>query len=228
MAGVFEVMTPDPLRGVVFDMDGVIIDSHPTHRRAWKQFLLSVHRETTDEELDFILDGRKREEILAHFLGGLSPAQIREYGSRKDDMLRRLGNGTKPVAGVIDFLTSLKKAGLRTALATSAGHTRTHGTLAELGLIGFFDAIVTGDEVPAGKPDPLIYRVASDRLQEAPKNLVAVEDAVAGISSATGAGLRCVGVAEGRRAIELRAAGADPVIPHFLSFSLPQLRSYLA
>jgi beta-phosphoglucomutase-like phosphatase (HAD superfamily) len=72
------------LRGVVFDMDGVIIDSHPAHRLAWKAFLESVGRETRDEELDFILDGYKRAEILEHFLGKLAPEQIAEYGNRKD------------------------------------------------------------------------------------------------------------------------------------------------
>ena len=71
------------LGGVVFDMDGVIIDSHPAHRLAWKGFLESVGCETRDEELDFILDGCKRAEILKHFLGrlwkpqGRAPAKAR-------------------------------------------------------------------------------------------------------------------------------------------------------
>jgi beta-phosphoglucomutase len=220
-------MSCNHLRGVVFDMDGVIIDSHPTHRLAWKQFLQSVDREASDDELEFILEGRKREEILRHFLGDLSSDQIRQYGSRKDEMLRRLGNGTKPIAGVIEFLSSLKEAGVRTALATSAGKTRTLGTLAELHLSDYFDAIVTGDEVVTGKPDPLIYRLAAQRMDEKPQHLVAFEDAVAGVSAATGAGLRCVGLAVGQRAKHLSAAGADPVLPNFLALSLPQLRTLL-
>lgn len=207
-------------------MDGVIIDSHPAHRLAWREFLRTVNRDTTDEELDFILDGRKREEILCHFLGQLSPAQMRDYGKRKDDMLRRLGNSTKPVAGVIHFLASLRAAGMRVGLATSAGHRRAHGTLAELGLSNYFDAIVTGDDVTLSKPDPLIYRIAAERLQEQTKHLVAIEDAISGVKAATQAGLRCVGVASGERAKDLRDAGADPVIPDFLSLSLAQLHSH--
>jgi beta-phosphoglucomutase len=220
-------MKSHSIRGIVFDMDGVIIDSHPTHQRAWKEFLLSVNCQPTDEDLDFILEGRKREEILRHFLGDLSPEKIKEYGKRKDEMLRRLGNGTHPVAGVIDFLTSLRQAGMRAGLATSAGRGRTHGTLAELGLCSYFDAIVTGDEVANGKPDPLIYRLAAERLQEDPSNLVAIEDAVAGVKAARHAGFRCVGVAIGPRAKDLSAAGADPVLPNFVSFSLAELRSCL-
>src|ERR1700758_3891223 len=78
------------IRGVVFDMDGVLIDSHPVHRSAWRKFLTSIGRRTTDTELEFILDGRKREEILRYFLGDLPPEQIEEYGIRKDKMLREI------------------------------------------------------------------------------------------------------------------------------------------
>jgi len=127
------------------------------------------------------------EEILRHFLGDLSVEQIREYGERKDDMLRRLGNGTHPVEGVVELLASLKRAGLRAGLATSAGGARTRGTLSELGLGSYFDAIITGDEVATGKPNPLIYRLAAERMQEEPQYLIAVEDAVAGVKAATDA-----------------------------------------
>src|SRR4029077_7779589 len=125
------------------------------HRNAWRQFLQSVGRTTRDDELDFILDGRKREEILRCVVGDMSEEQMTDYGNHKDEMLRRLGNGARPVAGVVAFLNSLRPAGV--ALATSAGRTRTLGTLAELNLTHYFDAIVTGNEVPIGKPDPLIF-----------------------------------------------------------------------
>src|SRR5580704_17325005 len=134
-------MNATSIRGIVFDMDGVVVDSHPSHRRAWTQFLESVGKSATEADLDFILDGRKRDEILRHFLGDLSSDQIREYGCRKDEMLRSLGDGIRPVEGVVEFLTSLRPAGLRTALATSAGKARTYGTLRELGLTGYFDVI---------------------------------------------------------------------------------------
>ena len=221
-------MTAPPIRGVVFDMDGVIVDSHPLHRRAWKQFLHSVSRDTTEEELDFILDGRKRDEILRYFLGELSDEQIRDYGNRKDEMLRRLGDDARPIEGVIDFVAALRHAGLRMALATSAGRARTCGTLSELNLADCFDAVITGDEVPAGKPDPLIYRLAASRLQEDPKHLLAIEDAVSGVKAATGAGLRCIGIAPNSRAQQLRAAGASPVVPHFRSFSLSDLYAHFS
>jgi beta-phosphoglucomutase len=211
------------LRGIVFDMDGVVIDSHPVHRLAWKNFLETIGREVSDEDLEFILDGRKRDEILRYFLGELSAEEIAEYGSLKDEMLQKLGKQLRPLPGIVEFLAELSPAGIRIALATSAGRRRACGTLKELGLAEYFETIVTGDEVVNGKPDPAIYRLAAERLQEAPENLLAIEDAVSGVKSARGAGLRCVGVSCPERAEELLAAGAEQVISDFRSFSLAEL-----
>lgn len=216
------------IRGVVFDMDGVVIDSHPGHRRAWKQFLQSVGRHATETELDVILDGHKREDILHYFFGDLAPEKITEYGARKDQMLRDLDEELRPIAGVVEFLGSLRQAGARIGLATSASHQRTHATIAELGLTHYFDAIVTGDEVACGKPDPSIYRLAAEYLQEAPQNLVAIEDALAGVQAATTAGIRCIGLAFGAKAEILRSAGADPVVSHLQHLSLPTLQKHFS
>jgi beta-phosphoglucomutase-like phosphatase (HAD superfamily) len=114
------------------------------------------------------------------------------------------------------------------ALATSASRRRVESTLVALDLGRYFQTIVTGDEVDAGKPDPAIYRLASARLHEAPGNLLAVEDAVSGVKSATAAGMKCIGVANARRAELLRAAGADPVVPDFRALSLEQLETKFA
>ncbi len=213
------------LRGVVFDMDGVIIDSHPAHRLAWKSFLESLGRETCDEELDFILEGCKRAEILKHFLGELAPEQVAEYGTRKDELLQKHSHTVQPIPGVVDLLGHLSEAGIRTGLATSASRRRALGTLEELGLARYFHAIVTGDDVTAGKPDPALYQLAAELMQESPGHLLAVEDAASGVKSARAAGMRCLGVAPAQRAHLLHAAGADPVIPDFRSFSFSQLEA---
>lgn len=208
------------IHGVVFDMDGVIVDSHPAHRAAWKQFLESIGRPARDSEIDFILDGRKREEILRYFLGELSPEETRDYGNRKDQMLRELGTRPRPIDGAIKFLVELRQASVATGLATSAARGRVEATLSDLGIRDYFDAIVTGDDVPLGKPDPSIYRLAAARLHENPTRLLAFEDAVSGVQAALCAGCRCVGVASGSRVEQLRAAGAKVVISDFNELSL--------
>lgn len=211
------------LRGVVFDMDGVVIDSHPAHRAAWKAFLEALGKSVAESELDIILDGGKREEILKHFLGDLSPEQIAEYGRRKDEILRNRCTKLEPMAGVIEFLDQICHSGIRIALATSAGKHRALHTLEELGLARFFETIVTGDDVSTGKPDPAIYRLVAARMRELPENLLAVEDAVSGVKAARSAGLRCAAIAHNGRADSLRQAGANPIVEDFRCLSLVQL-----
>jgi beta-phosphoglucomutase len=217
----------DPIHGVVFDMDGVIVDSHPSHRAAWRQFLQSVGRPASDSEIDFILDGHKRAEILRHFLGEeLSLEQIREYGNRKDQMLHELGSRMQPIDGAIEFIVELRQAGIAVGVATAAAGTRAQATLSELGIKDYFDVIVTGDDVPVGKPDPSIYRLVATRLDENPSQLLAFEDAASGVQAALCAGFRCIGVASGQRVEQLRAAGAQVVISDFKSLHISDVLTH--
>lgn len=210
---------------IVFDMDGVIIDSHPLHRVAWRQFLTKLGKDVDDKTLEFVLDGRTRKDILVHFLGPLTDEQLEEYGNRKDELLRNLGDKVETIPGVVEFLDHLSHEGIRMALATSASKRRVFGTLKELGLIHYFETVVTGDEVSAGKPDPAIYHLAAVRMQETPDRLLAVEDAVSGVQAARAAGMRCVGIAHNGRADLLRSAGANPIIENFRSISFKQLEA---
>src|SRR5262245_35879739 len=99
------------LRGVIFDMDGVLINSHPIHKRAWKKFFDSLGLDVSNTELDFVLDGRKKEDILRHFLGGVPDAQIKEYGRRKEMLFREQALSIEPVEGALEFLEELTRAG---------------------------------------------------------------------------------------------------------------------
>jgi beta-phosphoglucomutase family hydrolase len=216
-----------PPHAVIFDMDGVIIDSHPAHRKAWRKFLHSLKREVTDQELDFILDGRKRAEIMRHFLGELSEAELEEHGKSKDDFFQDLEFEVKPLPGVVRFLDDLRKKKIATAVATSAGQSRARSTLARLHLANHFNVIITGGDVAKGKPDPEIYLRACEGLKVAPQNALAIEDAVSGVRAAIAAGLRCVGVSIHQPAQKLIAAGADCVIEDFLGHSKAKLELIL-
>jgi beta-phosphoglucomutase len=215
------------LRAVIFDMDGVIVDSHPAHREAWRMFLRTLGRSASDAELDFVLDGRKRDEILCHFLGELSKDAMRDYGKRKDEYFRKASLQVKTVPGVLEFMRTLRNAGIATAVATSASESRTRHTLEHLRVADKISVIVTGDDVALGKPDPSIYRLACERLNIAPGHALAVEDAVSGIQAARGAGVNCIGVASHQSSDKLRAAGAAYVIRNFFKLSLPRLERCL-
>jgi HAD superfamily hydrolase (TIGR01509 family) len=212
------------LRGVIFDMDGVVIDSHPVHRRAWSQFLQSIDQPFTDEQLDFILEGRRRDEILRHFLGDIPEEQVARYGELKESFFRRNVEEVGLMPGVSRLLSELQAAGLKSALATSASSRRTYETLARLGLEEFFAAVLTGDDVMAGKPDPEIYLSACRILGLPAEQLMVLEDAPCGVRAARAAGLCCLGVAANGRGAALKEAGAHHVITNFQSCSFSDLK----
>jgi len=209
--------------GVVFDLDGVIVDSHPLHKRAWRGFLASVGKEVSESDLDFILEGRRRRDILIHFLGDLSDTEVQEYGNKKDEYFRQASSELEPVPGTVEFIRTVKKAGLRLAVATSASRQRAQWTLQQLNLAEYFDVVVTGDDVLQSKPDPTIYRLAAQRLEVSPERLVAIEDSVCGVRSAESAGLRCLGIATGRNVHPLILSGADRVVSTLVGLSLRDL-----
>jgi beta-phosphoglucomutase len=209
--------------GVVFDLDGVIVDSHPLHKRAWRAFLASVGKEISESDLDFILEGRRRQDILIHFLGELSDVEIQEYGSKKDAFFRQASADLEPISGSVALIKQLDKAGLRIALATSASRRRTWWTLEQLKVADYFKVVVTGDDVLQSKPDPSIYRLAATRLSISPESLCAVEDSVCGVRSAKAAGLCCLGLAVEENIHRLTLAGADRVFPNLVDISIEDL-----
>jgi beta-phosphoglucomutase len=203
------------LRGVVFDMDGVLVDSHAVHRKAWRLFLHTLGRDVPDAELDFILDGRTRGDILRYFLGSFPDNELAELGRRKDGIFRQVQLAVAPVPGVVRLVRELHSRGMALAVATSASRSRARSTLLELGLLNCFATVATGEDVAHGKPHPAVYSLACHRLQIDPQNLLAIEDAVSGIRAAVGAGLRCLAVALHETPEALMAAGAVQVVPNF-------------
>jgi len=214
---------PGLFQGVVFDMDGVVIDSHPAHREAWHGFLRTLDRDVCDHELDYILDGRKREDILLHFLGELSAEQLHRYGQQKDAFFRKQLCQVKPMPGLVHFLGELRERQVPLAIATSGSARRTHFTLEQLNLSRYFKVIVTANDVEASKPNPAIYRLACERLSVSPSRSLAFEDAFSGVLAAKNAGLGCVGVASDDDHHRLLAAGADLVLPDFRGLTLARL-----
>jgi HAD superfamily hydrolase (TIGR01509 family) len=210
-------------QAVVFDMDGVVIDSHPAHREAWHWFLQTLGRDVCDPELDYILDGRKREDILRHFLGDLSPRQLQRYGQQKDAFFRKQICQVKPMPGLEGLLGQLREREIPLAIATSGSARRTHFTLEQLSLRHYFREIVTANDVEASKPNPAIYRLACERLAVEPSQALAFEDAFSGVIAAKAAGLRCIGVALNHNGYRLLAAGADMVLPDFRGLTLERV-----
>lgn len=208
-------------------MDGVIVDSHPAHLCAWREFLRGFGKEVFDSELDFVMDGRRREEILIHFLGPLTATQLEEYGHLKNELFWQAASKVVPIPGVVEFIERMHDAGIPLAVATSASAGRTRSILSRMGLLTRFSAVVTGNDVSHGKPDPAIYRLACQRIHCPPSAAAAVEDAASGIQAAKAAGLKCIGIAGHKTGEQLIAAGADCVLQDFVDMTPEKLHSLL-
>lgn len=215
------------VEAVVFDMDGVLIDSHPAHLAAWREFLLSVGMTPSEHDLNFILEGRTRSEILRRFLGPLSDEALQAFGQRKDEIFRRIETRIPPMPGALSLVNLLSNQNVKLAVATSASEIRTFATVERFGLGGRFDAIVTAADVAAGKPDPAVYALACERLGVAVQSALAFDDAPAGVLAACSAGMRCVGIASNGTRQQLLNAGAEAVVPDFVSTEFHSLARIL-
>ena len=210
------------VHGVVFDMDGVLIDSGAHHRAAWAALLGDVGV-TPQPEFWRLTIGRPAEEAVGLLLGAdISPWEARELAIRKRAHYVQLaGRGVVPVAGAPDFVASVRRAGLPCAVATSASRTDVWRLLQEVGLSREFQAIVTAEDVRFGKPDPEVYMLAAQGIGIEPRRCLAFEDSIVGVQAACGAGMRVVGVETAHTEAELRSAGAARSIASFEGLQWP-------
>jgi beta-phosphoglucomutase len=215
------------LRGAIFDFDGVVVDSHPVHKRAWRKLLESLGRTVSEEDLQFVLDGRKREDILHHFLGDLNPDLMIEYGHRKEQFFRNEAVDLQTIEGLQSFLEDLEDSHVALAIASSGSRSRINFVLDRLDLKKHFRVVITADEVERGKPDPAVFLRAAQHLLLDPLELIAFEDAPSGVKAVRSAGIVCIGIAQLDGASALLDAGADHVVRDFRSLSYVELQKIL-
>lgn len=183
-------------RAVLWDLDGTLVDSGDYHYRAWRETLgpLGIHISFPQFLEGF---GQRNDRILSRWLGpGASAAEIQSVAAAKEVVYRRLAReeGLTPLPGAADWVAFLHHAGWRQAIASSAPAENVRLMVAALSIDGMLDAVVSADDVTAGKPDPQVFLVAAARLGVPPHSCIVVEDAAAGIEAARRAGMKCIGV----------------------------------
>jgi HAD superfamily hydrolase (TIGR01509 family) len=180
---------------VIFDMDGVLIDSEPIHFDVLRALLRQDGFELSQaENEDFI--GVTSEAMFTTLIArhGL-PRGLADYMARYDQaVLRAFDQPRSPQPGVVSLLETLRANAVPTAVASSSRRAWIDATLRSLGLATAFDAIVSGDDVARSKPDPAIYLLAAQRLEVPPERCLAIEDSPNGVESARRAGMAVVGV----------------------------------
>ncbi len=189
-------MRAPEIRAMIFDMDGVIVDSNPLHRAAWAQYTRRHGLEMTDA-MQQRMYGRRNDEIVREFLGAdLDDEDVFAHGAAKEALYREMMGprmAESLVPGIREFLARPRNPVL--ALATNAEGANVDFVLDATGLRPFFRVIVNGQEVAKPKPDPEIYLHAAAALGAEPAGCVVFEDSYTGVEAALAAGMRVVGVA---------------------------------
>ena len=205
---------------VIFDLDGVIVDSNPYHQKAWYLFLKQHNIHLTEKELREKVFGRTGSEALKIlFNAALSNDDIEKYTTAIDNKYRNLFRPyIKPLQGLENFLQQLVENKIEYAIATSAPPVNVEFVLSNTDLLDYFKVIIDNTYIINSKPHPEIYLKTAEILQQKPENCIAFEDSLSGIASAQNAGMKVIALATTHTKNEL--AIADFVINNFSEISL--------
>jgi HAD superfamily hydrolase (TIGR01509 family) len=200
------------LRGVIFDMDGVLCDSEAFVAEAACEMFRRCHGITVrpEEFHPFIGTGEERYLQGVADLHGITLHPATDKMELYKIYLDLIPGRLNALPGSKEFAVRCKAQGLKLAVATSADRVKMEGNLREIGLPeSFFDACVTGDEVIHKKPAPDVFLKAAEKLGLDPARCLVVEDATAGVQAGRAAGCRCAGITSSYSAGELARAGAE-------------------
>lgn len=183
-------------KGIIFDMDGVLVDSEPYIMKAAMQMFAELGLKTVPEDFHpFTGTGENR------FLGGVAekynfPVDIQQAKKRTYDIYLEIIKGKlKPLPGAREFVNNCRALGKKIAIASSADWRKVEGNLSEIKLpAALFDAIVAGEDVVHKKPAPDIFLLAAQKIGIDPKDCLIVEDALSGIKAAKAAGCKCLAI----------------------------------
>jgi beta-phosphoglucomutase len=213
---------------VIFDMDGVLVDSYHAHARSWQVMAAEWGCTMTGAQFDATF-GRTSREIIAALWPDAerSEEEIAAMDARKEAAFREiLAADFRPMPGVDRLLHSLFESGVPMAVGSSGPPENVDLVLSLLGKRHWFASIVTGMDVTRGKPDPQVFLLAAYRLGTAPQRCVVVEDAPLGIMAAKAAGMGSVGLASTGRA-RWMLADADLAIDTLEALSPRVLRQLI-
>ncbi len=207
---------------VIFDMDGVLIDSGAHHRDAWRLLLGDIGVAPPPDYWRLTI-GRPAEEAVPLLLGrAVERAEVVALAQRKRELYTQLAaRGMVAIGGAPAFVETLASQAVPRAVGTSASRRDAEAMLTEVGLRRHFEVIVTAEDVQWGKPNPEVYLKAAEGLGRPPKTCLVFEDSLVGVHAARNAGMRVIGVTSSHTGRELLTAGAERAIADFQGFAWP-------
>jgi beta-phosphoglucomutase len=216
------VLTLNPELALIFDLDGVVIDSMPTHTLAWERYLEANGIDSGNVEAR--MHGKRNDDLVRDLFGPqLSEAAVFEHGAAKERLFREMIGATleaKLVPGVREFVAEASKT-VPLAVGTNAEPANVDFILNGAGIRKYFKAIVDGSQVARAKPAPDVYLRGAELMGVAPADCIVFEDSPVGIRAARAAGMRVVGLLTHATALE----DVDVAVP---DFEHPELKSWLA
>lgn len=216
----------EEIKGLLFDLDGVIVDTAKYHYLAWKQLadeLGITFTKKDNERLKGVSRLRSFEIILE--LGGrtMSDEEKEKYCTKKNEIylsyIKEL-KSDEVLPGVIDFLTDARRKGYKLALGSASKNSRL--ILEKLEILNLFDEIVDGTVVSKAKPDPEVFLQCANKLKLPKDSCIVFEDAAAGIEAAHNAGMRAVGIGTAENLPQ-----ADMLLPGLYNITIDEIRNKL-
>ena len=203
------------IQALLFDLDGVIIDSEPLHERAKRKAFAQFGLAVPDSDFDGFV-GKTDWDVIAYAVEtyGNGTSTIETVLAHKQQAFRDLMPELEPIPGVLPFI---RQAAGRFRLALTTSATRVNQQLAfdKFGLDAFFEVVVTAADITRAKPDPQPYALTVERLGLAPEACLVIEDSVNGVRSAVGAGCRVAALTTSFESAALVEAGAEVVVADY-------------
>ncbi|MBN1585867.1 MAG: beta-phosphoglucomutase family hydrolase [Candidatus Omnitrophica bacterium] len=214
------------LKAGIFDMDGVIVNTVDLHFQAWKRAFSEQGVDFSFEDYKEKVDGIPRTSGARAILPNASDETIKQVCDKKQGyFLELVDSGEIPVyQGTIDLVQAMKADGAKVAVMSSSKNCKPILTKAEV--IHYFDAIVDGNDVTRGKPDPQAFNLAAERLNTPNDQCVGVEDAVLGVEAVIAAGMYCIGV--DRYKHPERLSKANRVVSDLSEISYSELKEQMS
>jgi HAD superfamily hydrolase (TIGR01509 family) len=204
----------------LFDLDGVIIDSEPQYDIFWrktaKDYQLGI------ENFENVIKGTTMPHIVSHYLSHLPETDQQKIVAA--NQAYELEMDIIPIPGALDFLESVKNAGIIMGLVTSSDDPKIAYVFSRLPLRNYFETIVSADRITQGKPHPMCYLLAAQDLGISPADCYVFEDSFHGIQAGNNAGMKVIGLSTSNPAESIRPQ-VWKVIPDFCGFSIESIVS---
>ncbi|MFL2622612.1 MAG: HAD family hydrolase [Candidatus Marisimplicoccus sp.] len=212
------------IKGIIFDMDGTIVDSLPYHHEAWKIFFNENQVENFSDKLKDYKGGGTLDLMKAVYGNKYSLKDLKSMSDEKEVIFREIYKGKiNPIEGFKKFLIDIKSKHILVGLASNAVRKNVSLIINELNIFNDFDSIICGDEVNNGKPNPEMFNKTINRFNIKKDECLIFEDSLEGVKAAKNSGIKVVGISSSTSDKTLIDAGSIKTISNYIGFDLSKI-----